>query len=148
MSAYSINTRAQLHEYLIEQGKRAVPGFLGLDPYNLELMYEQVCQQDHTRTDVVRLLLKMGLQVRKQMLHRAVVSRALDIFATVMQFVKDEHIYDTQTLAHVGHVYDVVQQYAGTLQTVDYEYLDMCAQNRFMFYVKCMSLMSNVIPVI
>lgn len=146
VSGYSINTRAHMHEYIIEQGKRSVPGFLGLNPYNLELMYDQICYQDSARTDVVQLLLQKGLPIRKHMLHRAVVSHALDIFATVMQFINNHHLHDTHTLVHVKDVYDIVQEYVATLQTVDYQYLNMCAQKRFIFYVECMSLMSNVIP--
>ena len=146
VAAYSIDTRARMLEYLIDQGKNGIPGFVGFNRYNLELVYDQICQQDPTRTDVVQLLLQKGLNIGKYIMNRAVVNRALDILAVILEFVKHHHIHDRYILANVRDMYEIVQQYAATLQTVDFEYLNTGAQNRFIFYVKCMSLMSHVIP--
>lgn len=146
VSGYSINTRGRMLAYLIDQGKRSMPAFDGLSNDNLDLMYNQICRQDVTRIDVVQLLLQNGLHIRKFMLYQAVINRALDILGCVLRFMKGHALHDRHALLDVKGVYEIVQEHAFTLQMVDYDYLDTEAQNRFIFYVKCMSLMSQVIP--
>eukprot|EP00983_Pelagomonas_calceolata_P134903 1162104-Pelagomonas_calceolata.AAC.4 len=144
---YSMDTRARMLAYLINQGKQSIPGFDGLSNDYLELMYDEICKQDATRIDVVQLLLQNGLLIRKFILYQAVIYRAMDIFVCILQFVKEHDRHDTHVVSDIKHVYEIVQGHASTLQMADYDYLDTDTQNRLILYVECMSLMSQVISV-
>lgn len=147
VSDYSMDTRARMLAYLIDQGKRSMSGFDGLSNTYMELMYDHVCKKDATRIDVVQLLLQNGLHIRKFILYQAVIYRAMDIFACILRFAKQHARHDTHVVSDIKHVYEIVQEHAFTLQMVDYDFLDTDAQNRFTFYVECMSLMTQVISV-